>query len=62
MAAITALEIAEHLRVDDISDAGACNGTSRATEQTAKDCAGQTAKQHAGRTADSTDGCTGLGT
>jgi hypothetical protein len=60
MAAIAALEIAEHLRVDNISDLGAGHGTSSATEQAAKDCAGQTSEQHAGRTTDGTDGCAGL--
>jgi hypothetical protein len=61
MAAITALQIAENLLVDDIADFATCDRSSGATEQASEDGASQTTEQHAGRTTDGTDGCAGLG-
>ena len=60
MAAITALQIAENLFVDDITDFAAGYRSGRTAEQTTEDRSGQTTEQHAGRTTDDTDGCTGL--
>ncbi len=62
MAAITALEIAENLLVDDIADFAAGDRSGGTTEQTAKDGASETAEQHAGRASDGTDGCASLST
>jgi hypothetical protein len=58
MAAITALQIAENLLVDDITDFAASDRSGGTTEQTTEDGAGQTTEQHAGRTTDCTYGCT----
>ena len=60
MAAITALQIAENLLVDDIADFAASDRSGGTTEQTTEDGASETTEQHAGRTSDCTDGCAGL--
>ena len=62
MAAITALQVAENLLVDDIADFAAGYRTGGTSEQTSEDGTCQTTEQHAGRTTDGTDGCTGLST
>jgi len=62
MAAITALEIAEDLFVDDITDFAAGDRTGGATEQASEDGASQTTEQHAGGTTDGADGCASLRT
>ena len=62
MAAITALQIAENLLVDDIADFAAGDRPGGTTKQTSEDGTSQTTKQHAGRTTDCTDGCASLST
>ena len=60
VAAITALQIAENLFVDDIADFAAGDRSGGTTEQTAEDGASQTTEQHAGWATNSSHGCSGL--